>query len=430
MTAPTGSYRLDTWLRGISRSLPVAVVLGGSVNGLSFVRSLGRRGVPTLLLDSDRLIGTFTRFGEVRLLPPADEHSAAWVELLQYVGSRLAAPGVLFPTSDVHGVLVAEHAADLRGSFRFLIPASETMEQIVDKKAQYQAAQSAGIPIPRTFFPGSEAEVGALGGRLGFPCILKPYKSHVARKAGSGKVAVACSQGDLIAEYRRLGSRDVRYMVQEIIPGDDASLFGYLGFWDAGGRELAWLTKRKLRQHPPLFGDGSLQVTVEAPEVADLSRRLLKAFAYRGFVGVEFKFDTRDDSYRLMEINPRTVSGNQLAISAGVDFPAIGYEYLTGQQLTPKASAECRVGVKYLNEEWDLKAFLALRKDGALSLRRWLASIRGTEARAIGAWDDPWPLVVTVWRLFRVAVGRLFANIRSSQPGASGPATVGGGRRG
>jgi predicted ATP-grasp superfamily ATP-dependent carboligase len=175
-------------------------------------------------------------------------------------------------------------------------------------------------------------------------------------------------------------------------------LFGYLAFWDAEGVERAWLTKQKLRQHPPNFGDGSLQITADVPEVAELSRRLLRAFCYRGLVGVEFKHDARDGSYRLMEINPRTVSGNQLAITAGIDFPAIAYEYLSGCRLGIDQAQTFRPGVKFVNEEWDLKAYLALRKTGRMSVGHWLRSLRGTQARAIGAWDDPFPVVVVLWR--------------------------------
>ncbi len=402
---------VERWLRGIRGDLPPAVVLGGSVNGLSFVRSLGRRGVPTLLMDSDRLVGTFTRFGQVCLLPPADERPEEWLEFLRQIGSRLPAPGALFVTSDVHGVLVAEHSAELQRSFRFLIPSPTTMEQIVNKRAQYELAAAAGIPIPSTLFPSSEADLDGVGPRVGFPCILKPYKSHVARKAGSAKVALVHTHAELVEKFRRLASQDVSYMVQAIIPGDDSSLFGYLGLWGADGEERAWLTKRKLRQYPPLFGDGSLQITVDAPEVVELSRRLLRAFDYRGFVGVEFKFDARDGRYRLMEINPRTVSGNQLAISAGVDFPALGYEHLTGVRLQPSPGGHGRTGVKYLNEEWDVKAFLALHAAGQLEWRQWLRTVRRSEARAIGAWDDPWPLVVTVSRMLRAGLERIWAGI-------------------
>ena len=190
-------------------------------------------------------------------------------------------------------------------------------------------------------------------------------------------------------------------MVQEIVPGEDRALFGYLAVWDSDGRELAWLTKRKLRQNPPGFGDGSLQITVEAPEVADLSRRLLRAFDYRGFVGVEFKLDATSGNHYLMEINPRTVSGNQMAISAGVDFPWIGYRYLTGSEGGAEPTRAFRPGVKFLNEELDAQAYLALRKSDGMTIGQWARSIRGTTSRAIWARDDPLPFVVLTWRLVR-----------------------------
>ena len=158
-------------------------------------------------------------------------------------------------------------------------------------------------------------------------------------------------------------------MVQQIVAGEDRALFGYLAVWDSDGRELAWLTKRKLRQSPPGFGDGSLQVTVEAPEVAELSRRLLRAFDYRGFVGVEFKLDATTGTYHLMEINPRTVSGNQMAISGGVDFPWIGYRYLTGSEGGAEPARAFRPGVKFVNEELDVEAYLALRRSDGMTMR-------------------------------------------------------------
>ena len=133
-----------------------------------------------------------------------------------------------------------------------------------------------------------------------------------------------------------------------------------------------------------------------------MSRRLLRAFDYRGFVGVEFKFDARDQRYYLIEINPRTVSGNQLAISAGVDFPWIAFQYLIGGNPEVKPSALGRPAVTYVNEEWDVQAFLSMRKTGALNLRGWLGSLRQARAKAFWAWDDPLPALVGLGRLARL----------------------------
>ena len=101
---------LERLLRETHEKRPIAIVMGGSVNGLSFVRSLGRRGIPTLLLDSESLIGTYTRYGANVLLPLPEKNLHEWTELLNFVGSRLDLPGVLFPTSDSHCLLVSEQA--------------------------------------------------------------------------------------------------------------------------------------------------------------------------------------------------------------------------------------------------------------------------------------------------------------------------------
>lgn len=381
---------------------PLAIVMGGSVNGLSFVRSLGRRGIPILLLDSERLVGTYSRYGTTVLLPQPDKNPDEWVGLLEFLGSRLDAHGVIFSTSDAHGLFVSQQAKLLERYFRFLVPSAETTAQIVDKKTQYTIAKSVGIPIPQTYFPKNLDEVRGISTGLKYPCIVKPYKAHEGRgKIGNKKVVVAESRKSLVSVFESIGNGDPSFMVQEIIPGEDNALYGYLAFWDANHHEHAWLTKRKLRQYPPHYGDGSLQETIECQEVAQLGRKLLQAFNYQGFVGIEFKFDARDGTYRLMEINPRTVSGNQLCISAGVDFPGIGYQYLTGCDLGLHPARPFQRGVRYVNEEWDLKAYLALRKSGELTLGSWLHSIRGAQAKALGALDDPLPIVVTMSRVVR-----------------------------
>lgn len=82
-------------------------------------------------------------------------------------------------------------------------------------------------------------------------------------------------------------------------------------------------------------------------------------------------------------------------------FAWIAYQSLTGAGLDARSESGFRVGVKYLNEEWDVQAYLALRRAGAMSLGSWLRSLRGVEARALGAWDDPLPIVVGFLRLLR-----------------------------
>jgi predicted ATP-grasp superfamily ATP-dependent carboligase len=393
------------WLNRARGPAAPVVLLGGSCNALSFARSLGRRGVPVLMLETNPLLGIYTRYADVQLLPDVRRHPDVWLELLQSIGRRLTQPAVLFSTCDGHSQLVARNAAKLEPCFRSCIPDAATLERIHNKRLQYDFAAAAGISIPAVHYPVSLDDVCSIIPSLQFPTILKPYDSDESRSRLKRKLVIVTTAEELVTSYERMTAMKVPVIIQEMITGEDSEIYGYFGFWDHDARERAWVTRRKLRQYPPGAGDGSVQVTVDAPEILNLSRRLLRAFGFRGFAGVEFKRHPHDGAFRLIEVNARTESGNQLAISAGVDLPWIGYQYLIGESLPTEPIRPSR-HVKYVNEEWDVQSFAMLRRSSGLSFRSWLASIYDAEARAIWAADDPKPFAMGIVHAIRALASR------------------------
>ncbi len=395
-------YRaVDAWVRRLLPATPPAILLGlGSPNDLSMLRSFARRGIPALHLVSGRLIGSFSRFGFRVRMPPVEREPEEWLRVLDRIASALESPAVLFVLMDEHCELVARNAERLRGKLRFVVPDAETCAGILDKRRQYTTAEAAGVRVPVTFYPEDVAELASLAPNLAYPVILKPYTSYIGRpQIGNRKVLVVDGPHDLMGAFAACTASGVRFMVQHIVPGGDDAIFWYSGFWDEEGRERAWFTVQKLRQFPAGFGDGCLQQTVDAPAVAAESRRLLTAFRYRGLGTVEFKRDPRDGAQLLMEVNPRTISGNQLGITAGVDLAWIAYRHLLGLDGGTRPPT-FRAGVRYVNEEWDVLAFWEARAARRLTFRAWVRSLVGVRAWAIAAWDDPGPLLMGVWRMF------------------------------
>jgi D-aspartate ligase len=407
---------LERRLRAIEGDKALAVVLGGGSGGLSYARSLGRRRIPVLLVESPAGIAGRSRYVLPVTLRGVLQYPDEWIELLDRVGACLASPGVLLPTNDVATSLVARHAHHLEESFRFIVPSTDVVQSIVDKRTQYEKAQAAGIPIPVTYFPESAAEAKRVAATVRYPCLFKPYESALGRVAmrsvpgregTRAKALLVHDEEELVACFDRFATEEIRFMVQEIVPGDDRALFGYWAFWDADGRERNWMTKQKVRQYPLEIGSVSAMVSVFAPEVADLCRDLLRSFGYRGLVNIEFKLDARDGTYRLIEINPRSSNANQLAVSAGVDFPFLVYQYLTRPEDRDAPADGFRPGVKWVYEDLDLQAFLALRKTGDLTFWRWVQSLRGTRSWAVASPHDPAPflsqVVAQIGRRFRKA---------------------------
>ena len=76
--------------------------------------------------------------------------------------------------------------------------------------------------------------------------------------------------------------------------------------------------------------------------------------------------------------------------------------------------------VKCVNEEWDVQAYVAIRKSGALNLWSWLHSLRGSKF-TIGAWDDPLPLAIGFWRSLRSLFAYIWSAARTSVEGFRRP---------
>jgi D-aspartate ligase len=384
------SSRLEKWAARDRGPRP-AVVLGQSTAGLSYVRSLHRRGVATLLLTDRGSLGVPSRHELTLELPGIVEEPGLWLETLVAAAERSSRRPVLLVAFDHAVLFVGKHAEELERRYDFLIPPLETSAAIVDKHQQYELAAAADIPIPRTFVPGSGEEAVELANDISYPCLLKPFVGYgVAVHFDGRKNAVIGDAATLRSEYDRLAAAAVPCLVQEIIPGGDGALYGYLSFWGRDGEELAWITKQKLRQEPALFGDGTYQRTVDVPRVAELSRRFLQALGYVGVASVEFKYDVRDDTYRLIELNPRAVSGNELAVAAGFDLPYLSYVYHLQGALP---AWEQRWDVHWINELLDLKTLFRESPSRRAAAREWIRSLRHADAFALGAWDDPAPLL-------------------------------------
>jgi predicted ATP-grasp superfamily ATP-dependent carboligase len=333
-------------------------------------------------------------------LPSIDESPHVWLDALDAVRSGMRVTPVLFVLADAHCAFVAHHAERLRDSYRFVLPAASTMDRILDKRQQYAAALEAQVSVPETRYPESLQDVERLALALEYPVILKPCTAHIGRpQISNRKVVVVHAKKDLLSEYAACTASGARFMIQAIIPGGDDDLFWYSGFWDEHGRERAWLTVQKLRQYPPGFGDGCFQRTVDIPGLAQQSRRLLEAFQYRGLVTIEFKRNRATGELSLMEINPRTVSGNQLGISAGVDLPWIVYRHLAASARGNGLAPPFQTDLTSVHEDWDVQSFRALRESKELTFTRWLWSLRRARVRALFAWDDPGPFLIGLWRL-------------------------------
>jgi D-aspartate ligase len=379
-----------------------ALVIGGAHGSLAVVRSLGRQGIPVHLLIDDHPIAKFSRYVTSSSTWRGPNDSGAAEHLLS-----LGLDGwVLYPGGDAEAQFISKHHEKLSCVFRVTTPPWDVVRWAVDKRLTYDLAAELGIDHPWSCYPENREEVAHLQCR--FPLILKPTVRQHANAFTAAKAWRVDDRAELLARYDQavaLVGRD-GLVIQEMIPGNGATQFSYAAVWD-DQRPLASLVARRARQYPITFGYTSTFVeSIHLPQIEDAAARFLRAIHYRGLVEIEFKYDAREDRYKLLDVNARTWTWNALGRRAGVDFPHILWKLAMGEMMAP---ARGRAGVAWMHASRDVIAAAQEICAGTLSPLAYLKSLCAPMTFAAFAPDDPVPGLID----FPLTVRRSFHRPRA-----------------
>ena len=299
-----------------------ALVLTLSPTGLAVARSLGARGVRVYGVDQTGTeIGHFsrhvTRDRRIARLGPGPELLEGLLEL----GAEQAHPPVVYLAGDTYIEFVCAHHERLRE--RFILADSlrpDMATALMDKRSFYERCGELGVAMAVTFFPTDIAEAERAARELRYPAIVKPTQGHRFRRRLKGEKLVEVESVDeLLTWWSRFREWGGETVLQEVIPGPEANIFVAALYVDGQGEVRSLFTARKNRQYPPMFGSGSYMEAAWAPEIADLSCELVDGLGYRGVCGTEYKWDPRDEAWKLIELNPRPTLWFALPPAAGVD---------------------------------------------------------------------------------------------------------------
>lgn len=375
--------------RTLGQDAAGALVIGGEHPGLGVARSLGRRGIPVIVLDDQHCISQFSRYVRKVIRTPDLLNERAAVDAVMDAGLRHGLRNwVLFPTRDETVAAISRSREELGKFFRVTTPEWDSVKWAWDKKSTYELAGSLGIPCPHTFTVASASQLTQLHARL--PLAIKPAVKENFFYA-TGAKAWRANTPEELSHYWEKALRQIRseeILLQEIIPGEGHTQYSYCAFFRDGEAHSS-LVARRLRQHPREFGRAATYVeTVEQPEVEALAKTFLKAIGFYGLVEIEFKRDPRDGRFKLLDVNARTFGFHTLGVAAGVDFPYLLYADQLGRSL-PRTRAKPGVGWMRLLTDIPLviSEFLTGR-GGSLS---YLQSLRRTRIESVFSVSDPLP---------------------------------------
>ena len=370
------------------------VVVGGDHSGLAIARSLGRRGIPVYVLDSQYCIASCSKYAARVEKAPNILNERETLDAVLELGRKFQLRGwVLFPTRDETVAAFSRHRDELADFYRVTTGEWASVEWAWDKAKTYELAERLGIPCPQTFVLNGISELQSLNSRL--PLAIKPAIKENFFYATGAKAWRANTAEELEQLYedanRHISTQEI--LVQEIIPGDGCEQYSYCAFYQ-NGRPHSTLIARRARQHPREFGRAATYVeTVEMPIIEELSERFLGAIQYHGLVEIEYKRDPRDGKYKILDVNARAWGFHGLGAACGVDFPYLAYADQMGWPIEP---ARAKSGVGWVRILTDVPTVLSDLAHGCLNLRTYIKSMRAARTESVFSWDDPLPWLAEI----------------------------------
>jgi D-aspartate ligase len=228
--------------------------------------------------------------------------------------------------------VLVHHRAELEQHYVLPFADAGLIDRISDKAEFAAVCTDLGIPVPGTViqdFSGAAAPGWTpLPVDFDFPVIAKAASSadyHEVQFAGKKKIFEIADRAELERLYgslRDAGFRG-RFLVQEMIPGDDTQMRSVTAYSDTSGRVTLRCSARVLLEErtPAARGNPSAMIVEPIDEILDAAQRLLEHTGWRGFANFDVKLDPRDGRYVFFEQNPR-IGRNNYYLTAGGANPA------------------------------------------------------------------------------------------------------------
>ncbi|MHA1976558.1 MAG: hypothetical protein ACW98I_06660 [Candidatus Hodarchaeales archaeon] len=212
------------------------------------------------------------------------------------------------------------------------------------------------------------------------------------------KVIIVRNARELIKSYRRMTNfiHPSEIIVQEIIPGSPNNLFS-LGCFFKNNKLVAGFVGKRSRQLPMDFGKISTYVELDnQPKIMKIGAQFLKSLEYYGISEIEFKYDSRDRRFKLLEINPRTWKWHSIGILNGINLPLLLYSDLTKINLEQEIFQLNKTNSKklWIDIYSDLYVFIKEFLKRKISILQYMNTLKGKKTFGSFTPEDPLPFLI------------------------------------
>jgi predicted ATP-grasp superfamily ATP-dependent carboligase len=376
----------------LEKDYHIPVILGGGPNGLGLVRSLGAEGINSVITDVKKNFSFSSKYVAGLVCPHPSSDEEGFLKFLTDLGKRMKKKGVLYVTNDHWMIPLSKNQSLLSEYYLFTMSEWNVIESCTDKKKMYAIAEKSDIAYPKTYYLNDIAEIDNIYHEIPYPCILKPVITldFADKLKSKARVFNLHNREELESLVEKIKSADLRnreIVIQEYIPGGIETLYTITTYSNMNADIVAYSTGHKLRQRPPDAGTIISGKVIPEPRLFEPASRLIKNAGFFGIANTEFKYDKRDDTYKLIEINPRPGKWNYSVMATGINMPFMIWNELQGKKTKPLITSPKELIWLCFIEDFYNSVLGGFKRKGypefQLSIGKYCKSIRGKKVDAI-----------------------------------------------
>lgn len=297
----------------------LVLILGSDANAYYMARCCYEAyKVKPHLIGQRRL--AFTRFTNILTI---EYNNNLWKEdefvkaVNEYAEKNKDKKILLISTNETYTEYISKNQKELRDNLIYNIPSMDIIETLTNKEKFYKKYDGLELKFPNTmYFDAKKDNINDIN--INYPLVIKPANvvdyNHVEFE-GKNKIYKIENKEQLKKVIINIKNSDYkdRLIIQEFIPGDDSYLFDSVVYLDKNSKckvisfaqiGLQERTKSMVGNAAALI-NGLNTFDGDSKKQIDNIIKFMEKIKYKGFAEIDMKYDYRDKTFKVLEINAR-----------------------------------------------------------------------------------------------------------------------------
>ncbi len=294
------------------------ILLGSDFNVYGMARSLyALYHQPVKAFASIQLAPTrFTKVVDLELFPGFDE-DPVWINTMRQLKERYRdheEPVILIGCGDGYAELIAKHKDELSDVFICPYIDYDLLKHLNNKERFYEICDKYNLPYPatKTISKAEHDNQTVVEQPFDYPVALKPANSvewldvHFEGRKKAFRIQ-SREEFDRVLDAAYANGYKSDFILQDFIPGDDSNMRVLNAYVDQHHHVKMMCLGHPLLEDPAPSAIGNYVAIL--PEYNEAIYQQIKSFLeeieFTGYANFDMKYDVRDNTFKLFEINLR-----------------------------------------------------------------------------------------------------------------------------